>query len=142
MSQMSDYLENKLIDHVFRGLTYSLPGAIYVGLHSASPADAGGNEISGNAYARASLSPSASNWQSTNGTTAGASTGTGGQTQNANQIAFPTPTASWGVITHFAIFDASTGGNMLFWAPLTITKTINQGDSVSFASGTLTVTLA
>jgi hypothetical protein len=142
MSQMSDYLENKLVDHIFRGYTYSLPSSIYVGLHTASPTDAGGNEVSGNAYARAGLAPSASNWQSTNGTTSGPSTGTGGQTQNAGTITFPVPTASWGSVTHFGIYDALSGGNLLFWAALAVPKTINQGDTVSFAGGTLTVTLA
>ena len=44
-------------------------------------------------------------------------------------ITFPAPTASWGVVTGTGIFDAATGGNMLFYGALTISKTINNGDA-------------
>lgn len=142
MSQMSDYLENKLVDHIFRATSFSAPTALYVSLHSANPTDTGLNEISGNAYARAGLAPSVSNWKSTNGATTGASTGTTGQTSNADLITFATPTGTWGSVTHFAIWDSLTGGNMLFYGALTISKTINQGDTVSFATDALTVTFS
>lgn len=142
MSQMSDYLENKLVDHIFRATSFSAPSALYVSLHSDNPGETGLNEISGNAYARAGLAPSVSNWKSTNGATSGASSGTGGQTSNAGLITFPTPTGTWGTVSHFAIWDSLTSGNVLFYGSLTITKTINQGDTVSFAPDALTVTFA
>ena len=48
---------------------------------------------------------------------------------------------NWGTITHAAIFDASTGGNMLAWAPLTTSRTINDGDVFRIPAESLTVTL-
>ena len=144
MSALSDYTENKLIDHLFRATSFTAPAALHVALFTAAPSDSGGGtEVTGGSYARAALAPSVSNWKSTNGTTSGASSGTGGQTSNAVAITFPAPTANWGTVSHFAIFDASTAGNMLVWAALTASKTINNGDAApSFAVDALTVTLA
>jgi len=140
---MSDYLENKLIDHIFRATAYTAPTTIYVGLLTAAPNDAGGGtEVSGNNYSRASLAASVSNWKSTNGTTSGASSGTGGSTSNASAITFATPSASWGTVTHFGLYDAASGGNLLLYGSLTTSKTINNGDTVSFAIDAITVTFA
>ena len=77
------------------------------------------------------------------GNTTGASSGTGGQTSNAATITFPAPSASWGSIVAIGIFDASTGGNLLLWGPLTTAKTVNNGDPApTFPATTLTVTFA
>ena len=143
MAALSDFLENALVDHVFRGISYTMPSTIYIGLFTAAPSDSGGGtEVTGGSYARVQVGPSAGAWKSTNGATSGASSGTGGQTMNAAAITFPTPTASWGQATHFAAFDASTGGNMLFHGALTLPKTINNGDPApSFAADQLVVTL-
>jgi len=144
MSAMSDYLENKLIDQLFRGQTAPTISGLHVGLLTAAPSDSGGGtEVSGNAYARVNLAPTLANWAGTQaaGSTT-ASSGTGGQTSNNSTITFPTPTGTWGTVTHFAIYDASTGGNLLFWGALTIAKTINQSDTVSFAAGQLAITFA
>lgn len=147
MAGMSDYLENKLVDFLFRGQSFSNP-VVYVALYTAAPSDAGGGtEVSGGSYARvkaaASSTQALTDWagtQSAGSTTA--STGTGGQTSNNNAITFPAPTANWGSVTHFGLFDAVSGGNLLFWAPLSVAKTINNGDSApSFSAGALTVTL-
>lgn len=144
MSAMSDYLENKLIDQLFRGQTFTPPATLYVGLLTAAPSDVGGGtEVSGNDYSRASVSASLTSWagtQSTGSTTA--SSGTGGQTSNNASISFPTPSATWGTVTHFGVYDAATGGNLLFWGALTISKTINQADTVQFPAASLTFTLA
>jgi hypothetical protein len=142
MGAMSDYLENKLIDHVFRNRSYTVPSTVYVGLLTAAPSDTGGGtEVSGGSYARVQVGPSDSAWQSTQGTTtAVASSGTGGQTANGSTITFPTPSANWGSITHFAIYDAVSGGNLLFWAALTLAKTVNNGDPApTFSAAALTV---
>lgn len=99
--------------------------------------------MSGGSYARGQLDPSVSNWESTNGTGSGASSGTGGATQNRVAITFPAPTANWGTVTHFGIFDATSAGNLLFWGALTQSKTVNNGDAApSFQIGALDVTLA
>lgn len=144
MSAMSDFLENKLVDQLFRGQAYTFPTTLYIGLLTAAPSDAGGGtEISGNGYARASIASSLANWAGTQsaGSTV-ASSGTGGQTSNNIAISFSTPTASWGTVTHFGVYDAATGGNLLFWGALSISKTVNQADTVQFPAASLTFTLA
>lgn len=143
MAAMSDYLENKLIDQLFRNVAYTFPTTLYIGLLTAAPSDTGGGtEVTGGSYARVSVSNSTTNWAATNsaGSTANPSAGTGGTTSNNNAITFPAPTANWGTVTHFAIFDASTSGNLLWWGALTVSKTVNNGDAApSFAAGALTV---
>ena len=63
-----------------------------------------------------------------------------GAASNAAAISFPTATASWGTVTHYALFDAASSGNMLRWAALTASKTIGSGDTASFAIGALQMT--
>ena len=142
MAAKTDYLENKLIDHVFRGQAYTAPATLYVGLLTAAPSDTGGGtEVSGGSYARVGVGASLANWAGTQsaGSTS-ASSGTGGTTSNNGAITFPAPTANWGVVTHFGIYDAASAGNLLFYAALTTSKTINNGDAApSFAAGALTV---
>lgn len=140
MAALSDYLENKLIDHLLRATAYTAPATTYVGLLTAAPSDSGGGtEVSGGSYARASVASGTGAWTATQGGTSGASSGTGGTTSNAATINFATPSAGWGTVTHFGVYDASTGGNLLFYGALTASKVINSGDSVSFAAGALTL---
>lgn len=144
MSAMSDYLENKLIDHIFRDTAYTKPTTIYVALFTAAPSDSGGGtEVSGGSYARVQVGPSQTAWTQTQGGTGSASSGTGGLTDNAADITFPAPTANWGSITHFGVFDASTGGNLLIHGALTTAKTVNNGDPApKFTAGDLDITFA
>jgi hypothetical protein len=142
---MSDYLENKLVDHIFRAQSFTAPTNLYVALLTAAPSDSGGGtEVSGGSYARAAVTCSLANWagtQSAGSTTA--SSGTGGATSNNGAITFPTPTAGWGTITHFGIYDASSGGNLLFHGALTTSKTVNSGDAApSFQAAQLGLTFA
>jgi hypothetical protein len=142
MAAMSDYAENKLIDHMFRGVSFTAPAALYIGLYTAAPTDAGGGtEVSGGAYARVALAPSTTNWAATNGatTTTNPSSGTGGTTSNNSAITFPTATASWGTVTHVGIFDASTAGNLLWWGALTASQVVGSGGTFSFAISALSV---
>jgi hypothetical protein len=144
MSAMSDFLENRLIDQIFRAQSAPTTSTLHVGLLTAAPSDSGGGtEVSGNNYARASVTSSLANWagtQSTGSTTT--SSGTSGATSNNNAITFPTPSGTWGTVTHFGIYDAASSGNLLFYGTLTIAKTINSGDTVSFPAGTLSITFA
>ena len=49
MSAMSDYLEDAFLDHFLGTSSTSAPAAVYIGLHTADPTDAGtGAEVSGN----------------------------------------------------------------------------------------------
>jgi hypothetical protein len=145
MSAFSDFLENSLIDHIFRGQTYTPPATIHVGLLTASAADGSpGTEVTGGSYARVAVTASLANFAGTQsaGSTA-ASSGTSGATSNNGVITFPAPTANWGSVTHFALFDASTGGNLLFYGALSTAKTVNNGDAApTFPAASLSVTLA
>jgi hypothetical protein len=143
-AQASDYLENAIIDHLFRTRTFAKPAALYVALFTAAPSDAGGGtEVTGGGYARVNLAPADANWQATQGGTSGNSSGTGGQTGNAAIITYPSPSASWGTVTHFGIFDALTAGNLLVWDALTTPRTIANGDPApTFQVGALTITVA
>jgi hypothetical protein len=152
MAAMSDFLENKIIDWLLRGQAIGVTGAsaaagtgptnTYIGLLTAAPSDSGGGtEVSGGSYARVTVASSLANWA---GTQAAASTtassGTGGTTSNNAAITFPAPTANWGTVTHIGIYDATSAGNLLFWAPLTTSKTVNNGDAApSFAAAALTL---
>lgn len=139
-ASMSDYLENKLVDHVFRATAYTAPATLYVGLGTAACSDSSvGTEVTGGSYARVAVTSATTAWKGTHGTTTGASSGTGGTISNASAITFPAPTANWGVVTHFFIADASTAGNLLVCQALTTSKTINNGDAApSFAADALT----
>ena len=155
MSAASDFMENTFVDVMFRGqnatingktLTWSAAPTLYFALFTAAPSDSGGGTevtIGSNAYARASITGSLTNFNGTHGTTTGASSGTGGQTSNAVDINFATPTpAGWGTITSWGIYDAASGGNLLFWGTLTSNKTINASDTVKFAAGQFVITVA
>lgn len=144
MSAMSDYMENKLVDQIFRGQAYSFPSTLYIGLLTTAPSDVGGGvEVSGGSYARQAIATSLANFAGTQsaGSTA-ASSGTGGATSNNVAITFPTPSAGWGTVVAFGIYDALTGGNLMFHATLNVAKTINQSDAVSFPAGTMQATFA
>lgn len=144
MSAFSDYLENKIIDHVLRDTAYTKPTTIYVALYTSAPSDSGGGtEVSGGSYARVQVGPSQTDWTATQGGTSGASSGTGGHTDNAADITFPAPTANWGSITHFGIHDHVSAGNLLFHGALTTAKTVNNGDPApKFVASDLDITLA
>lgn len=141
MAAMSDYLENRLIDQIFRGQAFTFPATLHVGLLTAAPSETGGGtEVSGNAYARVSVTNSLANWAGTQGAgTTVASSGTTGTTSNNTVITFPTPTANWGTVVAFGIYDAASAGNLLFYGTLSISKTINNGDAVTFPAAALSI---
>lgn len=139
----SNYLQNKFIDWFLRGQTFTAPTTVYIALTTSTPTAAScGTEVSGSNYGRVQITSSLSNWAGTqsSGSTV-ASTGTSGQTSNNGTVSFATPSASWGTVTGMCAFDASTGGNYLWYATLTVAKTINNGDTVTFPTTALTFTL-
>lgn len=150
MAAMSDYLENKLIDFVFRGQTYTPPTNTWIGLLTANTnlqdANTGSNvvEVSGGGYARVAYPSTLLNWSGTQSSTANTvSSGTTGTTYNLSPITFPSPVgADWGVIKAFGMFDAVSGGNMLFYGNLTTPKTVNNGDAApTFSNQALSIQL-
>lgn len=139
----TDYYENLNIDCQFRGFacSESTPANYYVGLLTGACSDSSaGTEVSGGSYARVSVPRASTSWKGTHGSTTGASSGTSGTISNAAAITFPSPTADWGSITHFALYDASTAGNQIICQALTASKTVNNGDSApAFAIDALTI---
>ncbi len=124
----TDYLENALLNHQVGKTAYTMP-TVRVGLFTAAPSDAGGGtEVTGGSYARKATV--GADW-----TAASA-----GSLNNAAAITFITPTGTWGLVTHFGLFDAASGGNLLRWAALTTPKTIVSGDPVSFPIAALICT--
>ena len=129
MSAMSDYLENKLLDHILATTAYTAPSAVYLGLSIASMGeDAAGTELSGNGYARVAVAFDAAS---------------GGTTDNTAVVDFPACTGSnWGAVAYWSIWDAATGGNMLLHGAFTSAKTIEVNDVLRVAAGDLDITAA
>jgi len=130
MGGFADYWENKILDHIFGKGSYT-PPTIYVGLSTADPTDdgAGLDEPSGNAYAR--VQTSVSDWNAA----------ANGSLDNAGNITFAQATGNWGTITHFALFDAPTAGNMLAHGALSQSKSISELDTARFEAGDLDISL-
>lgn len=128
MAEISNYLENALINGTLRGTTFTAPAAVYVSLHTGDPTDAGsGAEVSGGSYIRQSA-------------TFGAPAN--GVSTTTADITYPQATASYGTVGFVGIWDAQTAGNMLYHTALDISKAIDTGDIFKIAAGSLTVTLA
>jgi hypothetical protein len=128
MSKMSNYLENALVNATLRGTAYTAPSTVYLALYTSDPTDADtGTEVSGGAYARQSVAFAAP---------------VDGATSNSANVTFPQASANWGNVTHIGIRDALTGGNLLYYAPLTTARNILSGDTIAFLSGQVTVTLS
>ena len=128
MAEISNYLENALINGTLRATTFTAPATVYISLHTADPTDAGsGTEVSGGSYIRQSATFAAPS--------------NGASASNAD-ITFPQATGNWGTIGWIGIWDAQTTGNMLYHTALDTSKAIDTGDIFKIASGSLTVTLA
>ena len=128
MSALSDYAENKLLDHILGTTSFTMPTTVYVGLSTGSFGDDNsGTELTGNGYARKSISFGA------------ASSGTA---SNDAAVEFAAATGSWGTVSHFGLYDASTGGNLLIHGALTASKVIATGDILKIAIGDMDITAA
>lgn len=128
MAAMSNYLENALINAVLRGTSYVSPSKVYLALFTNDPTDAGtGTEVGSGAYARSEITFSVPS---------------NGVAVSSADVLFPVATASWGTITHIGIYDALSGGNLLFHGVLTNSKTIAADDQLKIAAGDVSITLA
>jgi hypothetical protein len=127
MAELSNYLENKLLDHVLRNVSYTSPTTVYVGLFTTDPTDGNtGTEVSGGSYARQVLS---------------VTTASGGIVTSSADVTFPQATGSWGTISHLGLLDALTSGNLLMHTPLTTSRAIETGDVLKISTGSLTASL-
>ena len=130
MAEMSNYLENALLNGTLNATTYTAPTTVYVSLWTTNPNDDGsGTEVSGGSYARVAVSFATA-------------TGTSGQVLNDADVEFTTATAGWGVVGWIGINDALSGGNLMYHTALDTAKTIDTGDIFKIATGNLSVTLA
>ena len=128
MAEISNYLENALINVTLRGTSFTAISTPYVALFTSDPTDAGtGTEVSGGSYARQSVTMGAPS---------------NGASINSADVTFPTCTSSWGTVGWIGINDASTAGNLLYHTALDTSKTIDSGDIFKISTGNLSVTLA
>ena len=128
MAEISNYLENALINGTLRATTFTAPTTVYISLHTADPTDAGsGAEVSGGSYIRQSATFAAPS---------------NGASATDADVTFPQATGNWGTIGWIGIWDAQTTGNMLYHTALDASKAIDTGDIFKIASASLTVTLA
>ena len=123
----SNYLEDKVLDHVLGTTAFTAPTATYLALFTSDPAeDASGTEVSGNGYAREDVN--------FNAASSGSATGPTVDTE------FTASGGSFGTVSHFAVFDALTSGNMLYYGALSASKTVADGDSIRFVADSITIT--
>ena len=128
MSEFSNYLETQLVNVTLRNTAYTTPTTVYLALFTTDPTDADtGTEVSGGGYARMACAFDAPS---------------NGVTQNTSIETWTASGANYGTVTHMAIYDAVTAGNMLYHTIMTASKVINDGDTLNVAAGAFTVTLA
>lgn len=127
---MTYFFAGKVIDHLLRNQSYTVPTTIYLAAFTSAPTKAGGGtEVSGTAYARQSCALDA------------ASVSGIGTTQNTSTVTFPTAGGAWGTVTHVAVYDAVTAGNMLLYQALNSSRgPIVLNDVLRFLAGELDFT--
>ena len=130
MAALSDYAEKLLLDWMMTTGSATRPTAWYVALYTAAPSDSGGGtEVSTGGYTRQSV-------------TFDAASSPGGTTSNSGEVSFTASGADYGTVTHMGIFDASSGGNLLWHGSLTASKAVADGDTLTFAVGNIDLTMA
>lgn len=132
---MSNYLEERLANHVLRNVAYTSPATVYLALFKSPVTDADleagtlTNEVTGGAYARQAIAFNAT-------------TNPGGVATNSALVTFPAATAAWGTVTHFAIMDALTAGNVLIYGQLDNSKVVDIDDIFQLPATNLSITFA
>lgn len=137
MSAASNYLENKVLDHVLGGTQFTQPANLYLALFDNDSGNAATNLEAGTLTDEVSTSSTGYGRKAVSFSAASS-----GSASTSATVTFDAATANWGTITHVAVMDASTAGNVLFWGAVTTSKTIESGDTFQVSSGNLTVSLA
>lgn len=135
MSALSNYFEDKLNDHVLVNTAFSKPATVYLSLHTANPGETGGSEVSGGSYARVSITNNNTNFPVC------PSTGTPTKS-NGQPFTFPTSSAVWGTVTHWALYDESSSGNMLAYGSFATPRYVASGKTLKVPTGGMTITLS
>ena len=131
MSGFSTYLSQNVINSTLRGVAFSVPSTLYLAVFSSDPTDNNvtANEVAGAWYARQATGA----WA--------APVGSGNATSNNSQIQYNAVTGSSVTVSHYGIYDAPTGGNLLYSDTLTTPKTLNVGDVLVIGAGQLAITV-
>lgn len=126
MSAASNYLETQLFNLIFRGTAFTPPAKTWIALHTADPTETGSaGEVSTSTWPSYLRQDAAKGGAQADAWTV-PSDGTG---KNALQLLYAMyDGAAPLTVTHFSVWDAQTGGNMLVYAPLASSRTINNGD--------------
>lgn len=141
MSKFSNYTEANIIETTLRGAAFPVPSTTHLALFTADPTDANvtANEVGIAAWPAYVRKDAADGGTISSGWTAPAD----GVSTNAKAITFPANNGAGNVtVTHIGLYDAATGGNLLYHAPLVTSKTLLPGDVISFGVGAITVTIA
>lgn len=141
MSKFSNYTETNIVQTTLRGEAFPVPAGVYIALFTADPTDANvtANEVQVAAWPAYVRRDAADGAAIATGWTAPAD----GVSSNAKAVTFPANNGAGSVtVTHVGLYDAATGGNLLYHAALTSSKTLLVGDVLSFGIGSITVTVA
>ena len=132
MSAMTNYMETKMLN-AMRGTAAAAPVSVWVGMFLSNPGESGtgGTEVSYEGYVRQQLQLTA---PTASGNTVGCT--------NSEALVFPTPPGSSGTVTHVAVFDAQTGGNMLCYAALNNNIVLTSETSPRIQSGNVQCSLS
>ena len=140
MAALSDYLEQKLLDHVLRGIEHPIVTDLFVALFTSDPTDAGtGTEVTDSGYSRQSIRQDtatlADAWS------APAPAAGGHRCDNQRRVQFPAIDDGTITVTHFGIFDSAIGGNLLLHGVFDVPKTVEWGDVVSIDVAGIKITM-
>lgn len=118
------YLKNAVLDHIYNDPAYTAP-SVYLAISSTAPAADGSNVTE----------PSGANYSRVQATTGAMSAAASGSKTNGSEITFPVPSGAW-TATHLCGYDASSGGNLLWYIDVT-DRSIVSGDTVKVPVGGL-----
>lgn len=132
MAILVDGYENELLDGLTGVTQLTTPAIVYLALFTADPTDTGSvtNELTSPGYARQSIAGLFS-----------AATGTNGTSSNTSEINFAAATGDWDGVTHvgFMVSDVETTDDMMSNIQLDASITILNGQTFTFAVGSLTL---